>query len=85
MKTFIIADLKHATDAQPLPGMMLQTHCKPQYVHVDREAAETELLRLAGAYPDGEFFLFECVATTASVKAPVVRMETVIRVEAVTD
>ena len=67
MKYFIIANIAGATDAAPLPGLLLQPQFKPQYLAETRDEAETELLRLAKTYPDGVFVLFEAVATTSAV------------------
>jgi hypothetical protein len=36
---------------------------RPTRIHEQREPAEKELVRLAKAFPDQKFFLFQCVAT----------------------
>lgn len=43
-------------------GLKLPARRCPTYLHLNRESAEKELLRLQGAHPDSEFVLLEMTA-----------------------
>lgn len=52
----------NVTDINPdwqQSGIKLPAGRGPTYLHLSRESAETELLRLQGAHPDSEFVLLE--------------------------
>lgn len=55
----------NVTDINPdwqQSGIKLPVGRGPTYLHLSRESAETELLRLQGAHPDSEFVLLEMTA-----------------------
>lgn len=61
----------NVTDINPdwqQSGIKLPAGRGPTYLHLSRESAETELLRLQGAHPDSEFVLLEMTARGEVVK-----------------
>lgn len=56
-------------------GVRLRSEDRPSYVHLDREAAERELLRLALAYPRDEFVLLEMTARAEVIDGPMTARE----------
>ena len=63
---FLIVNL---TDLEPVgpfaesARLRIPERHRPGRIHENRVVAETELARLAKAFPDQKFFLFQCVAT----------------------
>jgi hypothetical protein len=59
-------DAARVSPYPPIPGalLILYPDGQPSIIYDDLEAAEKELLRLSQKHPDGEFFLFQTVATS---------------------
>jgi hypothetical protein len=52
-------------------GLLIPYEARPTFVHLSRESAEKEAMRLQQANPSGLFAVFRCTHITASVSAPV--------------